>query len=278
MAARMRDTLMRALDGLRYEPTEKRVRATIDGETVADSSRAVLMWEPRRVVASYAVPVEDLRGELVPAPPRDAEAPGPLILHPGIPFSVHSSEGDALSLHVAGATREAAAFRPADPDLAGYVVLDWHGFDKWFEEDERLVAHPRDPYHRIDIRRSSRHVRVELDGEVLAESSRATLLFETNLPLRSYLPRADVRAELRPSPRRTYCAYKGEASYWSVDAGGRRVDLAWTYADPLPEAREISGLVAFFDERVDVVLDGERRERPRTAIADAILDEAGVGG
>ena len=99
------------------------------------------------------------------------------------------------------------------------MILDFAGFDAWLEEDEPLVGHARDPYHRIDMRRSSREVRIELDGALLARSTRAVLLFETSLPTRFYLPREDVVAEHRPSDRRSICAYKGHAAYWSFDGG-----------------------------------------------------------
>jgi uncharacterized protein (DUF427 family) len=125
----------------------------------------------------------------------------------------------------------------------------------------------------VDIRPSSRHVRIELDGRPLADSGHPTLVFETGLPTRFYLPAADVRADLVPSERRTYCAYKGEATYWSV-AG--HADLAWTYRDPLPDAGRLAGLIAFFDELVDVVVDGVSRARPGGALSEAILDESGV--
>lgn len=264
MAIRVRDAMHRRLEELRYEPIEKRVRALVAGDEVVDSTRVVLVWEPQRVVPSFAVPIEDVRGELVSAPPASEDGATPPVLHPGIGFAHHSTDGEALSLQVAGATREGVAFAPADPDLAGYAILDFHGFDAWLEEDESLIGHPRDPFHRIDMRRSSREVRVERDGALLAQSRRAVLLFETSLPTRFYLPPEDVVAELRPSDRRTICAYKGHASYWSLDAGE---NLAWTYEDPLPEAAPVSGLVAFFDELVDVSLAGERRERPRTHFA-----------
>jgi uncharacterized protein (DUF427 family) len=270
MATRMRDAMSQRLDELRYEPIEKRIRALIDGDEVVDSARALLVWEPRRVVPSFAVPTEHVRGELVPAP--DGPGSQAHVLHPGIAFAAHSSEGESLSLRAGDATREAVAFAPADPDLAGHVILDFQGFDAWLEEDEPLVGHARDPYHRIDMRRSSREVRIELDGALLARSTRAVMLFETSLPTRFYLPREDVVAEARPSDKRTTCAYKGHASYLSFDAGE---NLAWHYEDPLPEAAPVKGLVAFFDELVDVSLDGERRERPRTAFAKAIVEEAG---
>ena len=149
------------------------------------------------------------------------------------------------------------------------MVLDFGAFDAWYEEDELNVAHPRDPFHRIDVLPSSRQVRLELDGQVLAASSRPAVLFETMLPARFYLRRADVTAVLIPSPSRTWCAYKGQASYFSASVGGRLVpDIAWTYEDPLHDAAQVRGLVAFFDERIDVILDGERRARPVTPWSD----------
>jgi uncharacterized protein (DUF427 family) len=267
----MRDLLARARSELRYEPVEKRVRASLGAEAIVDSTRAILVWEPRRVVPSYAVPVEDVAAELARAPAANGRADG--VLHPGIPFSVHTAAGEPLSIE----DRVGAGFRLADEDLDDYVALDFAAFDAWYEEDERIASHPRDPYHRVDVRQSARPVRIEVDGDVVAETTRARLLFETNLPTRFYLPREDVRVELHAGSRRSYCPYKGEASYWSVDAGGRRrKDLAWSYEQPLPEIVAIAGLVAFWDERVDVFLDGESRERPGGAIADALRDEFGL--
>jgi uncharacterized protein (DUF427 family) len=149
-----------------------------------------------------------------------------------------------------------------DADLRGHVHVEWHVVDRWLEEDEEVVGHPRDPFHRIDILASSRHVVVELDGQVYADSRRPVLLFETSLPVRAYLQREDVRMDLlEPSDLRTTCAYKGHASYFSAPG---HADIAWTYEDPLAEARRVRELIAFFDERSDVTVDGERRERPRT--------------
>jgi uncharacterized protein (DUF427 family) len=271
----MREVIRGALGELRHEPIELRIRATLGEHTLLDSRRALLVWEPRRVVPSYAVPAEDVLAELAS---HTVQSPGPLpdgLLHPGIPFAGHSAEGEPVLLRAPDATREVGAFRLSDPELDGYVIVDFRGPDAWYEEEELVVGHPRDPFHRVDTRRSRRHVRIELDGELLAESSRPMLVTETQLPARFYLPREDVRAELEPSEHRTWCAYKGEASYWSLAGsgeGGR--DLVWSYQQPLPEATALTGLVAFFDERVDVVLDGERRERPRTQWSRAILDEA----
>jgi uncharacterized protein (DUF427 family) len=276
MSSQVRELLASGFGQLRHEPTAKRIQAVLGGETVVDSTRAVLVWEPRRVVPSYAVPAEDVRGELVPAGPA-ADAAGddvgfPLgdltalrVLDPRVPFTVHSTPGEEVDLRAAGQVRPGAGFRPADPDLAGLVILDFGAFDAWYEEDEQNVAHPRDPYHRIDVLPSSRQVRLELDGQLLAVSSRPVLLFETMLPMRYYLPRADVTADLVPSSTRTWCAYKGQASYYSASVGGRLVpDIAWSYPDPRHDAARVRDLVAFFDERIDVTLDGERRPRPVT--------------
>ena len=280
MATLLRAARARLLDELRYEPTEKRVRAALGGLTIADSTRAVLVWEPRRVLPSYAVPEEDLRVELVPSTTTAGTADDPTahpVLHGGVPFGMHSTAGEALAIRAGAETLDDAAFRPTDADLRGYVVLDFHAFDEWHEEDERIVSHPRDPFHRVDIRESSRHVRIELGSELLAESSRPHLVFETSLPVRFYLPREDVGPALRPSDKRTYCAYKGEASYWSLEVNGvERANLVWSYEHPLREAAALTGLVAFFDEKVDVTVDGERRGPPQGAIPATIVEEAGV--
>jgi uncharacterized protein (DUF427 family) len=276
MSSQIRTLMGSGFGLLRHEPTAKRIRAELGGETVVDSTRAVLVWEPRRVVPSYAVPAEDVRGELVLAglaaagPGGDvgvalADVTALRVLDPRVPFTVHSTEGEMVDVHAAGQHRPGAGFRPADSDLAGLVMLDFGAFDAWYEEDEQNVGHPRDPYHRIDVLPSSRPVRLELEGEVLAVSSRPALLFETMLPTRYYLPRADVTAELVPSSTRTWCAYKGQASYFSAQVGGRLVpDIAWSYPDPRHDADRVRDLIAFFDERVDVTLDGERRGRPVT--------------
>lgn len=276
MSSQLRELMGSGFGLLRHEPTAKRIRAVLGGDTVVDSTRALLVWEPRRIVPSYAVPAEDVRGELVPAGPGSA-SPGDdvgvaladvtalRVLDPRVPFTVHSTEGEVVDVHAAGQVRPRAGLRPADPDLAGLVILDFGAFDAWYEEDEQNVGHPRDPFHRIDVLPSSRQVRLELDGQVLVASSRPVLLFEAMLPARYYLPRADVTAELVPSSTRTWCAYKGQASYFSARVGGRLVpDIAWSYPDPHQDAARVRDLIAFFDERIDVVLDGERRARPVT--------------
>jgi uncharacterized protein (DUF427 family) len=262
----MRDFMSEVWGRLRHEPIERRVRASAGGATIVDSTRAILVWEPMRVCPSYAVPAEDVRAELAPAPSVDGEAPE--VLHPGIPFHVHTAAGSPLTV----GDREGAGFRLDDPDLGGYVVLDFDAFE-WLEEDEPIHGHPRDPYHRVDVRRSARPVRIEAGGEVLAETTNARFLCETHLPMRFYIPREDVRAPLEPTSTRTYCPYKGHASYWTV---GGMEDVAWSYEQPLPPAAEIAGLIAFWDHRVDVFVGGELRGAPAGAINEAMHDEFGV--
>jgi uncharacterized protein (DUF427 family) len=265
MSVRMRDLLMREHETLRYEPTDKRIRATLGGEPVIDSTRALLVWEPKRIVPTYAVPVEDVAAELAPAAASEvAAAEGSRlgdrpVYDPRVPFAVHTTDGEPLTIRAGG--REAGAFRLADPELAAFVAVDFGAFDAWFEEDEPNVGHPRDPFHRIDIVHSSRTVRVERDGEPIAESSAPYLLFEPPLPVRYYLPPDDVRTDrLARSDTTSFCAYKGRASYWSLDGD----DVGWTYEQPLREAAEITGRIAFFNEWVDILVDGTRLERPVT--------------
>jgi uncharacterized protein (DUF427 family) len=143
----------------------------------------------------------------------------------------------------------------------GLLELDFDAMDEWLEEEEELFGHARDPYHRIDTRRTSRAVRVSIGGRTVAETTRATVLFETGLPPRWYLPREDIRVELEPSDHRTTCAYKGHATHFSV-AGEEAV--AWSYEDPLLDAVPVKDLIAFYDERVDVEIDGEPQGRPQT--------------
>jgi uncharacterized protein (DUF427 family) len=269
VGVRVRDLLLSEFESLRYEPIQKRIRALVGDRTVVDTTRAMLVWEPKRVVPSYAVPAEDVDAEIAgaadAAPPageiRAPQLAGRPVFDPSIPFAVHTSEGEPVLIR-SEAGHDATAFRMADPAVAGYILLDFDSFDAWYEEDERNVAHPKDPFHRIDVVPSSRKVRVESGGEVLAESANALFLFETQLPVRYYLPPEDVRTDLlRQSDTKTFCAYKGQASYWSF---GDEDDLVWSYPEPLRDAAEVTDRMAFFNERVDIVVDGERHERPVT--------------
>jgi len=273
MAVQMSSLVMGALGELRVHPVARWIRATSGGETVVSTTRALIVWEPRRVVPSYAVPVTDVSGQLVPASgtlgverPVHLRAGGPPVLTPGTPFSVHTCPGQVLTILTSAGELDGAAFAPDDPALEDYVVLDWTAFDQWREEDEVVMGHPHDPFGRIDVLRSSRHVVVSSDGVVLADSTRPALLFETSLPNRYYLPREDVNWDaLAPSESHTVCAYKGVANYWTARLPGRDLrDIAWTYEEPLHDALTVAGLVAFFTERLDLVLDGTPIDRPVT--------------
>ncbi len=267
MAIRMIDLLMSAGYELRYQPTQKRVRAMLDGTIVADTKNAVLVWEPRRVVASYAVPIADVSGVLAETTPGSVEerpvlleAGGPPILDPGTPFGLHTAPGTTMTLSVDGSSGQ--AFVPTELD--SMVILDFDSFD-WLEEEEPIYGHPRDPFSRIDLRQSSTSIRVELDGVVIADSTRPLILFEYVLPARYYIPRADVVAPLERSTSETVCAYKGHATHWSLASAGKSgVDIAWSYEVPPPELVQIAGLVCFYQERVDFVIDGVAQQRPVT--------------
>jgi uncharacterized protein (DUF427 family) len=150
--------------------------------------------------------------------------------------------------------------------LRDHLRIDWSAMDGWFEEDEEVYVHPRSPYTRIDVLASSRHVRVELEGVVLADSTHPSLLFETGLPERYYLPKVDVRMDLLvPTDTATGCPYKGQARYWSARVGDRLVqDVAWSYPSPLPESQRVAGLVCFYNERVDLTVDGDQLARPQS--------------
>lgn len=238
----------RGLAELRYTRTPKRIRAVLDGQTVMDTMDALLVYEPRRVVPWYAVPPSDVHLELTEHDP----SPVPEIRTPVLPprhNEWHTVPGRSLHLNGHGEV----AFRPDDPDLGGRIVLHWAPFE-WIEETDPVMAHPHDPYKRIDVLRSDRHVRVEVNGATLAESSRSMMLIETSLPVRWYLPRADVRMDLlTPSDRHTVCAYKGIASYLSANGAP---DVAWFYPDPLDDALRVKDLVCFW-RPAEVFVDGK---------------------
>jgi len=272
MALDLADHLFAAMPQLRRHPTAKRIRALVDGAVVIDSTRAWVVWEPRRVVPSYAVPVDDIDGRLVEsdAPVGEEHAvqmgDGPPVLDPRSGFSVHTTPGHSFDMSTDGSTLTGTAFVPDDTDFEGYAIIDFEAFDEWREENELLLGHARDPFKTVDTRRSSRRVVVEIDGVTLADSTRSTMLFETLLPTRYYLPRDDVRMDLlQRSETTSVCAYKGLASYWSATIDDRVVpDMAWSYPQPHNYATAVKDMLTFFNERVDISIDGERLERPRS--------------
>jgi uncharacterized protein (DUF427 family) len=216
-----------ARDFMFVDPSPRWIRAVREGETVIDSRRMKMLHQ-HGALGRYFFPRDDVRLDLL----GDVEPVEP---------------------------------PPGAPDLDGYVAIPWDALDAWFEEDDQLIAHAIDPYHRVDVRRTSRHLVVSAEGVRLAESTRARALFETGLPTRWYMPRQDVVAELEPSDLMTECAYKGAASYFSVRAGDTLLEnIAWTYVDPRHDAADVRDYVCFFNEAVDIDVDGEREERPAT--------------
>ena len=154
------------------------------------------------------------------------------------------------------------------PDMRGYYAFDWHKMDAWYEENEEIIGHPRNPYHRVDTIQSDRHIRIEVEGITVAESTRPVLLFETGLPTRYYIPKDDVTVETTPTETHTICPYKGVADYWQFEIDGKDYqDLIWGYHQPFNESLKIKDLVAFYDEKVDVYVDGELQDRPRTVFS-----------
>lgn len=260
----MSDHLASVNAELRFQPVRLRVRALVDGEVVADSREALLVWEPGRIVPMYAVPAMDLLHGAQPS------AEQPAILSPDGPSRMlgpaapgHSCPGELLDVNTASGVLPGAGFRPHDPELAGAVILTWSAFDSWLVEDEPRVGHPHDPFKRISVHRCNRTVEVALDGTVLASSMRTLLLTETQLPHRYYFPRQDVRLDLLvPSSHRTTCAYKGHASYWTLP--GVAEDVCWAYDEPLDDAVRVGGYLCFWAERTDLILDGEMQPRPVT--------------
>lgn len=235
--------------GVRVEQGRKRVRALVDGVAVVDTAVPRYVFEIP-YYPTYYVPRADVRGELVDTGRRETDE--------------QRGEGHVLDLRAGERVLQGAVTAyPDSPvaELRDLVRLDWDAADEWLEEDEPIYFHPRSPYARIDVLASSRHVRVEVDGTTVAESRQPRILFETGLPPRYYLPMTDVRMDLlRPTATVTHCPYKGDASWWSVVLDGEaREDLAWAYRSPFPEATRVQGLVAFYDEKVDLYLDGERQ-------------------
>ena len=237
------------------EPAPRRVRAVLADRTVLDTTRAMYVWEWPNY-PQYHVPLADIDpAVLVDQQHQQRTKRGTAHLH-GLRV------GDTFRPGAARVYREDAA-----AGLADTMRLDWSALDAWYEEDEQVFVHPRNPYVRVDAIRSSRPVRVELEGVVLAESASPVMVFETGLPTRYYLPRTDVRFEhLLPTDTVTECPYKGTTTaYWSVRVGhATHQDLAWSYDFPTRQLLPITGLVAFYNEKVDHVVAGRLLERPTT--------------
>jgi uncharacterized protein (DUF427 family) len=248
---------------VRTEQSEKWVRAFVDDVAVVDSHAPVLFWEERFPVPAYAFAAGDVRTDLLR--PSKAEPPhGPGFFLPRGPVAAWFDlrVGDRLLEHV--------AWRRDDPAVAELLVLSWRPglIDRWQEEEDVVRGHPRDPHKRVDALPSSRHVQVSVDGVVLADTTSPVLLFETGLPTRFYLPADDVDlGALTATATTSHCPYKGDADrYWSAAGGG---DIAWSYSAPFPAVGAIAGRIAFYDELVDVWVDGTLRERPESPFSTA---------
>jgi uncharacterized protein (DUF427 family) len=243
--------------GYRWENTNRRVRNVLAGETVADSIKEKLLVEAGRLPVFY-FPAADVRQDILV--PSDLRTESSL---KGTASYWHIRVGDRLA--------ENAVWRYLDPPVHSPAVQDyfafyWHKLDHWYEENDEVFAHARDPHKRIDVLRSSRHVQVILGGEEVANTRRPTLLLETGLVTRFYIPFEDIRKDLLlPTDTHSRCPYKGEASYWSVKIGERVYkDIVWSYPTTLPEAQNIAGLLSFYNERVDsIIVDDEEFPKPR---------------
>ena len=243
---------------IRFEPTPRRVRASFGGEAVADSGRAMLMLESKHLPVYY-FPADDVRMDFLQ--PTDH--------HSRCPFK---GEAAYWSIAVGERVAENAAWSYPEPlpeaaAIKGHVAFYWDKMDHWYEEDDEVFVHPRDPYKRVDVVGSRAEVRVILGGETMATSRRARFLFETGLPTRYYLPAEDVRTELlEPSDKESRCPYKGVARYWSARIGDRLFEnIVWSYPEPIPECPRISGYLCFFNEHVDdILVDGEPVPRVQT--------------
>jgi uncharacterized protein (DUF427 family) len=241
---------------VRVEQSSKRVRVMLGGEIVADTSSPLLVWEVP-YYPTYYFPAGDVRIDLLVETGETKGSP---------------SRGDATQYVVKAGNAEGAGYAFHDakiPECIDHYVFVWKTMDHWFEEDEEVYVHARDPYTRIDILSSSRRVRVEIDGETVADTTNGSFLFETGLPTRYYIPKVDVRMDLlAPTDLATACPYKGTARYWTATVkGNTHENIVWGYDTPLPESQKIAGLVSFYNEKVDIYLDEVLQESPKTVFS-----------
>ena len=252
-------SLQKALRGV-WEPTARHIRAELNGEIVANSKNAMLLRESGYEIY-YFFPIADVRMDLLKTSDFSKES------HvKGSTKHWDVKVGDRIAEHAAFTYVDVVDDRP---DFSGYIAFEWKAMDHWYEEAEEIIVHPRDPYHRVDTIKSDRHIKVVIDGEVIAETRQPYLLFETHLPTRYYIPVEDVNFDyLEPTQLHTSCPYKGEASYWNVTVNGTiHENVVWGYLDPLPEIPKIKDTVSFYNEKVDIYVDGELEARPRTVFA-----------
>lgn len=240
---------------VRIEDGQKRIRTRIGGVTIADSTNVKMVWEIP-YFPTYYFPQDAVRMDLLSDSGETKRSPSR-----GTANLFDITVGDRSVPTAARVWNDAKL-----DDVKGWVSFDWNSMDTWFEEDEEVYVHARDPYTRIDILQSSREIRVEVDGVVVAESNKPRFLFETGLPTRYYVPKTDVHFEyLEPTDTATSCPYKGTARYWSINTTGEtHHDVVWGYDTPLRESQEVAGLVAFYNEKLDIYIDGVLEEKPKT--------------
>ncbi|HWE68885.1 MAG TPA: DUF427 domain-containing protein [Acidimicrobiales bacterium] len=237
------------------EAAPRRVRARLGDRIVVDTNAAIYVWEWPHY-PQYYLPVADIQADVL----VDED------------HQEHLGRGTAqrYGIRLGDIERPGVAHLYTHSDIegvAGRVRFEWSAFDNWFEEDEEVFVHPRNPYSRVDALRSTRTVTIGLDGVELARTSSPVMVFETGLPTRYYLNRTEVHFEhLVPSDTVSSCPYKGQTSaYWSVRSGDQILpDLAWAYDFPTRQLLPIAGMVAFYNEKVDIEIDGEPQERPNT--------------
>ncbi len=242
---------------IEIEPTPRWVRVTFNGETIANSKRALLLRETGHLPVYYFHP-DDVAAEFLEPTSHTTHCP-------------YKGEAAYWRVKVGSERAENAVWSyptplPEAEAIKDYKAFYWHKMGAWYEEKEEVFVHPRDPYKRVDVMPSSRHIRVVIDGETVADTRRPHLLFETGLLTRYYLPAEHVRMDLlEPTTRHSRCPYKGLASYWSVRTGDNlHENIVWSYPDPVPECPKIKGLLCFFNEKVDIYVDGVLEEPPHT--------------
>ena len=240
-------TMTATRPALRVEHSQRWVRGFLHGHAtpIVDSKHVAVVYGAKRT-ATYFFPQQDVRMDL---------------LRP----SAATSDGEQRwSLELDGRVIEDVAWSYTDTEgeraqLSGFIAFEWRKVDAWYEEDDEVFVHPRDPHHRVDVLNSSRHIKVVIGGQVVAETRRPRLLFETGIRPRYYLLKTDVRMDLlTPTEKSSQCPYKGNAVYWSAKVGNQEYpDIVWSYPFPTPECPKIQNLLSFYNEKVDIYVDGE---------------------
>jgi len=236
----------------------RHVRVMFGGQTIADSKRAKLLRESE-ILPAYYFPKEDVRTDLFVPSQQKSQCQ-------------FKGEASYWSIRVGDRRAEDAAWSylaplPETAGLKDHFAFEWSKMDKWMEEDEEIFKHARDPFKRVDALPSKRHIRVVINGQTVADTRRPHLVFETNHPVRYYIPQEDVRMDLlMPSETTSRCPYKGAASYWSAKIGEQVFeDMIWGYMEPIAECPKIKGLLCFWHERgADIFVDGEKISQPKT--------------